>query len=356
MNLDYKPRYPAKAKYKIGIVGAGEIVKHCHLPAYQMAGFEVVAICDNDFAKAQALAKAFNIPHVYTSSTELISQDDIDIIDIAVPSQALPNVVEQACKYKKHVLCQKPLGLTIESARDMAQMVESAGVKGAVNHQMRYSPSINAAKSALSQSLIGEVNYLGINVNVKQPWETWTFWHDVKHFTIFGHTIHYFDTLRYLLGKTPEFIYTQVAKGVNRTQVPGNLRDYSFINFGGELIAQIDVNHDNKSPMDDWKAGFRIEGSHGVINGTNGALHNYPHGKEDTLEIYTEESKNWYRPELEGRWFPHAFMGTMGELMLAIEQDTLADNSIQDGVDTLRIALASVKSIEENRPVYLSEI
>ena len=356
MNLDYAPNYPERSPYNIGIVGAGDIVKFCHLPAYKKAGFKVTAICDKDINKAKSLASEFNIPNVCVDAKALIALDDVDIIDIAIPSQAVPSVVALACHYKKHVLCQKPLGLSIDSARQLADMVDEAGIIGAVNHQMRYSPAINAAKNALSQQLIGDINYAAFNVNVRQPWETWTFWHEIEYFTIFGHTIHYFDSLRYLLGRTPNFIYTQVANAAERDDVPGFLRDYSFIDFGGELKAQIDVNHDNKCNMDDWQAGFRLEGNKGAINGTNGALHNYPHGKEDAIEIFTTSDQQWHRPKLEGRWFPDAFMGTMGELMLAIQNKVAPDNSIRDGVDTIKIAIASIESIKQNRPIYLEEI
>lgn len=356
MNLDYKPTYPNQSKLNIGIVGAGEIVKYCHLPAYSAAGFNVVAICDKDLSKANALASQFSIPHVYDCTESLILRDDIHIIDIATPSQALPFLVELACKYKKHVLVQKPLALDLSTANEIATMVAEAGIKGAVNHQMRYSPAINAARDVLTKGLIGELNYAAFNVNVHQPWETWKFWHDIEFFTIYGHTIHYFDTLRYLLDKTPNFIYTQIAKGQNRDKVPGHLRDYSFLSFGDELIAQVDVNHDNKCTMDDWQAGFRLEGSLGVINGTNGALHNYPHGKEDTIAIYTTPNNQWHKPILEGRWFPDAFMGTMGELMFAIENKREARNSIKDGIDTIKMVSACVQSIKENRPVFLAEL
>lgn len=356
MLFTYKPEYPKNSPLNIGIVGAGEIVKFCHLPAYKMANFNVVAIFDLDIKKARELAEEFNIPYVCKSSEELISMDSVHIIDIAIPSQAMPNIVEIAAKYKKHILCQKPLGLSVKSAQHISDVVESAGIKGAVNHQMRYSPSVNCAKNLLKKEIIGELNYAAFHVNVKQPWEQWTFWHDVPFFTIYGHTIHYFDTLRYLLNKTPEFIYTQMASGMNRDGVPGKLRDYSYLDFGGDLKVQVDVNHDNKCGMDDWAAGFRLEGSRGVIEGTNGALHNYPHGKEDTIRIYSTVNETWQRPLLEGRWFPDSFMGTMGELMNSIINNTEANNSVKDGVDTIRMVMACIESVKQNRPIYLNEI
>ncbi|MGR5143172.1 Gfo/Idh/MocA family protein [Photobacterium sp. DNB23_23_1] len=356
MKMNYKPRYPIEAKQKIGIVGAGEIVKYCHLPAYRMANFEVTAISDLDHEKAKRLAEEFCIPNVCKTSAELAALDCVDIIDIATPAEVTPSIVELACIHSKHVLCQKPLALDVAQARLMDIMLKECNLKGAVNHQMRYSPSVNAARDLIQRGELGELSHLSIDVNVRQPWEEWTFWHNTPNYNMWGHTIHYFDTLRYLLDKTPTFIYTQATSGFERGIGEDHIKDYSFLDFGNRLKAQVDVNHDNRYPMEDWKAGFRVEGSKGVINATNGALHNYPHGKEDEIAFLNCEEKIWHKPKLEGRWFPHAFMGTMGELMLAIDKDTQANNSIEDGIDTIRMVEAAVKSINENRPVYLEEI
>lgn len=355
MKLSYKPRYPKNTKLKIGIVGAGEIVKYSHLPAYKMANFEVTAIFDINKQKARALAEEFNIKYICKTAEELASLDCVDIIDIATPVEVTPIIVEYACKFGKHVLCQKPLATSLKQAILIEQMLKEANLKGAINHQMRYSPSVNAAKDALKKNVIGDISYLAFNINVHQPWENWKFWHNTPNFAIWGHTIHYFDTLRYLLERSPKFIYTQTSPGVNRN-LPGSIKNYSFLDFGANLKSQVDVNHDNKCSLDDWKAGFRIEGHKGIINGTNGALHNYPHGKKDEIEIFTIDDDQWHRPKLEGRWFPHAFMGTMGELMLSIDNNTEANNSIANGIDTIKMVEASIISINENRPVYLEEL
>lgn len=64
----------------------------------------------------------------------------------------------------------------------------------------------------------------------------------------------------------------------------------------------------------------------------------------------------WFTPKLEGKWFPHAFMGTMGELMAAIEEGREAENSVQDNLWTMRMLFAAYRSMEENRPVRLEDI
>jgi hypothetical protein len=71
-----------------------------------------------------------------------------------------------------------------------------------------------------------------------------------------------------------------------------------------------------------WYATYRFDGTEGIIKGTNGSLYNYPTGGEDTLSYHSKliHPDYWFEPRLHGKWFPHAFMGTMGELMRAIEE------------------------------------
>src|SRR6187431_665160 len=72
----------------LAIVGAGGIVEGAHLPAYAMAGLEVVGITDVDLERARALAEKFGIPRVYDTLDELLADDTVVVVDIAVPVAA----------------------------------------------------------------------------------------------------------------------------------------------------------------------------------------------------------------------------------------------------------------------------
>jgi NADH/NAD ratio-sensing transcriptional regulator Rex len=64
MDIDYKPKLPKNKSSGIGIVGAGAIVQACHLPAYRMAGFNIIGIYDVERERAAALSKEFGIRYV----------------------------------------------------------------------------------------------------------------------------------------------------------------------------------------------------------------------------------------------------------------------------------------------------
>ncbi|OAS14371.1 Gfo/Idh/MocA family protein [Paenibacillus oryzisoli] len=356
LDLDYKPKLPKNKSFGIGIVGAGEIVSEAHLPAYRMAGFNVVGITNRTRNKAEIVANRYDIPKVYDTVEELIFDPEVEIVDIALTADLQPDIVRMAAAAGKHVLCQKPLADSFSSAKSIVDMCDRAGVKGAINQQMRWAPGIRASHSIIQRGWLGEVTQATIQVNVNTNFANWSFLREVDTLEVMYHSIHYMDAIRFLLG-TPEYIYADGAKYPGQS-VKGETRTMLHMKFPGETRGLVHDNHNNWANVEDWFATFRFEGTKGIINGTNGALYNYPVGREDTISFISKEidPNYWFSPTLEGKWFPHAFMGTMGELMRAIEEDREPENSVRDNLLTIQMLFAAYRSMAENRPVRLDEI
>ena len=102
--LDYQPRWPRRKNVGIGCVGAGFIMRDCHLPAYRKAGFLPVAITSRRKEQAADLAKSFAIPCVAESLEELLANPQVEVLDIAVPPTAQPALILQAAHSGKHLL------------------------------------------------------------------------------------------------------------------------------------------------------------------------------------------------------------------------------------------------------------
>ncbi|WP_256761880.1 Gfo/Idh/MocA family protein [Cohnella sp. WQ 127256] len=357
MDLAYKPTVPRNKTIGIGIVGAGAIVHACHLPAYQIGGLHVVGIYDIERSNAEKVAAEFGIKHTFTTLDELLDHPEIQIIDIAVPSKFQPEIVERAAAKGKHVLCQKPLGESYADAKRIVAACEAAGIKGAVNQQLRWAPGIRASRTIMKRGWLGEVTQASIQVNVNTDWSLWPWITEIDHPELMYHSIHYIDAIRSLLG-TPEYVYADGAKFPGQV-CKGETRTLIHLKFPGDTLrGLIHDNHNHIAGQEDWYATFRFEGTEGIIKGTNGALYNYPVGQEDTLSFLSKQIDPtcWLTPQLEGRWFPHAFLGTMGELLCAVEEDREPENSVQDNLLTLQTLFAAIRSMEENRPVWLKEI
>src|SRR5213083_1307441 len=96
LSLDYLPRLPRRKDWRIGCIGAGFIMRDCHLVGYREAGFNPVAITSRLFDNASAVAKQHGIPRVHSSIDELLADTSIEILDVAVPPDLQADVLRQA--------------------------------------------------------------------------------------------------------------------------------------------------------------------------------------------------------------------------------------------------------------------
>src|SRR5690348_6223971 len=144
MELDIHPPLPKRKDFRIGILGSGFIVNECHLVAYRKAGFNPVAIASRNREHAVAAADRHGIPRVHESYEKLLEDPSIEVLDIAVPPNALLGLIEQACQRGtvKGGLAQKPLGMNYAEAVEAVRLCKDAGITLAVNQNMRYDHSV----------------------------------------------------------------------------------------------------------------------------------------------------------------------------------------------------------------------
>src|SRR5262245_41663728 len=112
LSLNYLPRLPRRLDWRIGCVGAGFIMRDCHLVAYRQAGFNPVAISSRNPATAKEVAKQHGIARVHDTYDALLADPTIEVLDIAVPPDAQPDLIRAACRHAGHlkgILAQKPL-------------------------------------------------------------------------------------------------------------------------------------------------------------------------------------------------------------------------------------------------------
>lgn len=354
LDLDYLPKLGSKRDYGIGIIGAGAIINAAHLPAYRKAGFCVIGITDQDTTRATETAQKFNIPKVYESVDALLRDPDVDIVDVAVPPWSQLGVVRKVVSAGKHLLCQKPLSNVFSEAVECVELAEQAGVRLAVNQQMRWDQAIRSARTLLRRGWLGDPVSATIDVSILTAWDAWPWLLEVEGLDLMYHSIHYFDSLRSLFGD-PQQIWSIGTRYPG--QAPkGETGTHTVFDFSPTFRAVVAVNHNNWT--DDRCATIRIDGTEGYLTGTFGLLYNYPHGRPDTLEFH---SKRVY-PHLSfshhfsETWIPDSFIGPMGELMAAIEENRAPETNGRDNLDTLRLVNAAYRSMAEHRSVSPKEI
>ncbi len=342
--INYQNKKPKNYKnFNIGIIGAGNIIENSHLPVYQQENLNVINIFDIDYTKSNYLKKKFNINKSSKNLNEILEDESIDILDIAVPAIYNKELFLKAAKKKKHILIQKPLSDNIESAQEILKIYSKSNIKANVNHQMRYSPSIKAAKYIIDKNILGEIKNFRIFTHRYTDWSVWPWLKNIDYPELRYNSIHYLDSIRFLFG-TPDLVKTSFINSDN--DILGKPTNILIkLNFNS-LSGCLDITHNSKLESDKWKAGFVIEGSNGKCEGVissmigNGSIFN------DRIKIlyYKNNFPINENYKLKGRWFSEAFLGPMYSLMESINNDTEPLTNINDAYQTLLLVETVIKS------------
>lgn len=352
-----EPPMPKRKDWRIGCVGSGFIMKDCQLTAYRDMGFNPYGIASRHRENSEAVAKQHGIPNVYDSWMQMLQDENIEILDIAIPPDKQLDVVREAVKHKniKGILCQKPLAMSIEDARETVRLCEEAGIPMAVNSNMRYDQSMRALKYILDQGLLGTPVLATIEMRAIPHWQTFLKGYDKLE--IFGMGIHHVDIFRYLFGDPQEI--TTVCRTDPRTEFEhvDGITQFTYKYANGFMATSLDDvwAWPNDPCVKDTYIKWRVEGTDGFAKGTIG-WPMYPEHCPSTLELGCKAFPGKYlRPEWDTVWFPDAFRGTMASLLCAIEEGKTPEISGVDNIKTIACVEACYRSIREKRTVTLAD-
>ena len=335
---------PDRHKVPIAIVGAGVIVDVAHLPAYSAAGLEVVGIYDLDAERASTVAEKHGIETVYPSLEALLADQRVRVVDIAVVADAQPDIAEAAIAAGKHLLCQKPFVPDLARGRELIALAGAAGVHLVVNQQMRSDEGIAVARAVLKAGWIGDPIAMSFNVDIGTDWSAWPWLVSSERLEINFHSIHYLDSIRSILGD-PTTVFCVGGRRPGQI-VKGETRTMSTLAFSNGTNAVLHVNHENLGG--DNRAEFRLDGSEGSVRGTLGLLYNYPHGRPDTVEVFSSSlpTDGWLSYPVTKRWLPDAFIGPMASLLRWIATGERSATAAADNLSTLALVEALYRSMD----------
>ena len=337
-DLPYRPQNPREYRPNIALVGCGGISDQ-HLKAYKKARYKVVALCDADLTKAASRRKQF-FPkaEIFTDYRELLKRDDIEVIDIAThPEQRLP-IITDALNAKKHVLSQKPFVTDLDEGTLLVDLARKRKVKLAVNQNGRFAPHFSWIRHAIAAGLIGDVFAAHLAVHWDHNWIAGTHFDSVRHIVLYDFAIHWFDILTTFFPNRPaKRVYASFAKSPSQKAAP-NLLAHAAVEFDNAHATLI-FDGDVKLAQQDTTF---IAGTEGTLASTGSSL------TKQKVTLHT--SAGHASPRLKGNWFPDGFVGTMGELLCAIEEDREPSNSAQNNLASLALCFAAVQSAETNQP------
>lgn len=358
MDLNIHPPMPKKKDYRIGILGSGFIVNDCHLVSYRKAGFNPVAIASRSRDNAAKVAARHAIPKIHDTYEQLLNDPSIEILDIAVPPNAQLALIKAACERKtvKGILAQKPLGMNYPEALEAVECCEKTGITLAVNQNMRYDQSVRAAKTLLENGTIGEPVFASIDMRGVphfMPWQEELGWVTLRIMSI-----HHIDCLRYWFGN-PEGIYCSTRTDP-RTKFPhtDGICTYIFEYANGLRCVVIDdiwTGPAREGCPADIGIQWRIEGLNGLAIGDIGWCKD-PYTSPSTIRYASKGDKEFHEPRWTESWFPDAFAGTMGQLLIALETGKEPAINGRDNLKTMALVDAAYASALQFRSIGIDEV
>ena len=140
----------------VGLVGTSQYAELMYLSTLQShPGVELVAVCGRNQARLQELAEKYKIPRMFKDYKEMIHQGNLDVVAVVVPDDLHYEITMQALDAGLHVICDKPLALTVQQAREMYEKAEKAGVKHMVMFTYRWMPFFRYVKDLLEEGYVG---------------------------------------------------------------------------------------------------------------------------------------------------------------------------------------------------------
>ncbi len=202
-------------KIGFGIIGTGVIAEFHAAALKDVEGAELVAVCDRVAERAQAFSEKYGVPYECDLDV-FLAREDIDAVTIATPTGVHADVAVPAAKAGKHILCEKPLEVTVERANRIIDACEASGVVLASVFQLRLSLSVQLIKKAIKEGRFGKI----VMATVQVKWFRDQAYYDSGKWrgtwamdgggALMNQAVHTIDLLTYLVGR-PESVSAYTA-------------------------------------------------------------------------------------------------------------------------------------------------
>jgi predicted dehydrogenase len=339
-------------KIRMAIVGAG-VWGSTHAGIFREHPLaETAAICDQNRAKAEAVAAEYGIPEVYDSVTDMLKHCSCDAVSIVTPDFLHGDIAVECAGAGKHLLIEKPLATTKEDVRRIMEAVERNHVRAMVDLHNRWSPPFAAAKEAVKAGELGTIRSGYFRLNdikwVATDMLSWSASSSILWF-LGSHSI---DTLAWLVGSRVKRVYSVSSRGVLAALGVDTADTYlTTLEFENGCIAQMENGWicPNANPnINDIKC--TILGDKGMIS-IDASHHNL-------IQKYTDEKTTV--PDVLVRNTVHGAVKGFAYESIRSFVDRLAGGedfivSLRDAARASLAILAIMESAEKRQPVDVEE-
>jgi predicted dehydrogenase len=395
--LDKKEVFMAK-KINVGMVGykfMGKAHSHAYRDVAMFFKTETVpvmkVICGRTETAVSEAARKFGWEAYETSWEKLLQREDIGLIDINTPNSTHREIAVAAAKAGKHILCEKPLAISLAEAEEMLKAAREAGVKHMVCFNYRKVPAVALAKKLIGEGRLGKIYHF--RAQYLQDWITdpefplvWRLKKEQAGAGTHGDlNSHIIDLARYLVGDIAKvvgmqetFIKKRPELEVSEKLTTGLTAESRRRKLGEVTVddATLFLARFKNGALGSFEAtrfaNGRRNGLRFEINGSKGSLlfelENMnelwfyscedPQGMQGFRKILVSEVTH---PYIEAWWPPghiigyeHSFVHVVYDFMKALDEDRLPSPNFADGVECQKVLEAVENSVKEERWVEVS--
>lgn len=338
----------------IGILGCGKIAQVRHIPEYiANKDASIVGFFDSDAPRTREIAAKFG-GKAYSSAQELLADPAIDAVSVCVANFAHAELTIQALKAGKHVLCEKPMAITLEECENMMAEAARSGKRLLIGQNQRLAKAHAKARELVAAGEIGRVVTFRTTFGHGGP-ETWsitpgknTWFFDKKRAAMGAMAdlgIHKTDMLRYILDqdivRTTARLLTLDKRGA----------DDQLIGVDDNAICIYETSGGAFGTMTASWTYYGQEDNSTVLYGTKGIMRIYDDPVHTITVIPREGEVKHYDLEQIQTNDNQTASGVIDEFVEAVTQGRPSMLDADDVVKSMKAVFASIRSSEEGRPV-----
>lgn len=334
----------------IGVIGCGKIAQVRHIPEYAAnENCTLTAFFSPNAKRAEDMAAKYG-GKVYASAEELFADPEIDAVSICAANYAHAELSIKALEAGKHVLCEKPMAVTIEDCEAMLAAAEKAGKRLMIGQNQRLAKAHLCAKELLEQGEIGKVVSFRSSFGHGGP-ETWsispgkdTWFFDKKRAAMGAMAdlgIHKTDLLRFLLGqdvvRTTARLCTLDKRGPNDELIGVDDNAFCIYEMSGGAFGTMTAS---------WTY-YGAEDNSTVLYGTEGIMRIYDDPAHSIVVIKADGSRKFYDVEQIQTNDNQTASGVIDEFVSAIIEERPSIFDAADVINSMKAVFASIRSAEE---------
>jgi UDP-N-acetylglucosamine 3-dehydrogenase len=332
---------------KIAIIGCGAVAEKMHWPEYTRSqDAEIVACVDIIEEKAQHLAELVGGAEAYSDYHDVLVRDEVQAVDICLPNYLHAPVTIAAAGAGKHILCEKPMSISMADAQAMIDAAESAGVTLMVRQSTRFAPPYSRVKEVVDSGVLGKIN-TARGVHCHGGPEFWTpnyRWFFTKDLVGAGAAldmgIHICDFVLWLVGK--EVVEVTGFAGTLEKDIEVDDNIMTLMRFDDGTFAFCQASWSVK-PMGD--SSLTIHGERGVLRLRRDPEHPI------VLELRSEEGgPDLQYPEIA---FPGPWGTACGHFVECLVEGKEPMVTGEEGMRALEVVLATIRASETGQTVRL---